>query len=357
MKRIFYIAAIFSLLSLNAAAYSHLLNYPRIGDKMTVCILDGNTVKADSTRGTIDLSEAKIMSREKYSVWAPAPNDSVSSMIVITGRQQKYITQDKNNLFCTTEIKPGYKRYFEYPLPFAIDKVDSLYYTITSFGRAEAISEYTTVGTCNYKRFGEWTVINTETDTISNIDGIEMSIIEQMAFEDSTVVHKCRIYEWYAPGYRYPVLSHQSDVMLSGSNDTIDTNSLWIYIAPDTQEYELTDDPVNENIRRDIKNSEYVSYHTPKSKAPGSTPGRHDGTPSGIKWNEDHTVLTISQPLMTGDGYTQVILCDIQGRVYHAEQLSGNNPCVSIDVRLYNKGVYILYISTDSEPVAYRFIL
>ncbi len=102
MKRILAITAVFSLVCISASAYSRLLNFPRIGDRLTIDILDNNSVKTDSLLTTINLTSAKIISTERYSVWEPAAGDTLSVMLEITGREQKYLSDYQNTLFCTS---------------------------------------------------------------------------------------------------------------------------------------------------------------------------------------------------------------------------------------------------------------
>lgn len=63
---------------------------------------------------------------------------------------------------------------------------------------------------------------------------------------DSILHHNSILNEWYVPGYRYPIVSRQYDVLLTVSNDTIDTNTRWLFIDPAIQEEEVKDDRMNE---------------------------------------------------------------------------------------------------------------
>ncbi len=352
MKRILAITAVFSLVCISASAYSRLLNFPRIGDRLTIDILDNNSVKTDSLLTTINLTSAKIISTERYSVWEPAAGDTLSVMLEITGREQKYLSDYQNTLFCITEIKPGYSRYYTYPKPYIPVDQSNTVYPVSSFGRAENVVKYASNGhsRINISRGGK--VIISESDTLENVDHIHLNLSEKMIFGDSTVLHYSTTDRWYAPGYRYPVLSHQLDIMLTETRDTVDTNSKWIYISPDIQEKELTNDPLNENIRHDIKDP--FRYNNPES---GNNTADNRPTPPGIRWNADGTVLTVSQPGMQSGQYTQLILCDIQGRVFYTADFSGDDTELRIDVKVLNKGTYILYIATGGDPVTYRFII
>lgn len=349
---IFTLATIF-LTSVSASAYSHLLNFPRIGDKMDISVLSGKSVKTDTLSTTVDLTVSTIETNERYSVWAAAPGDTLTAMMVMAGREQKYLTAKGYNLFCRSVIRPGYVRYFKNELPYAINNHSACLFRVTSQGRADGISEYTSDGQSEYKYRGGCTIILPEADTICNVERITHSIIEKMMFGDSVVMHHCNISEWYAPGYRYPVISHQSDIMLTVDKDTIDTNSRWTYIAPATQEDVITDDPINENIRAEIN----ALRNENAAEQPRRNHDKAETMPSNIRWNSDRTTITVSRPTITGEQYGQVILCDVQGRVFHASHFTNDSNDIQINVSSLNNGTFILYIGTDSEPITYRFII
>ena len=354
MKRIIFFTALLSLLGITASAYSRLLNFPRVGDRMTVSILDPASLKADSMLIVVDLSSLREVYNEKYSVWEPAPGDTLSTMMVMIGREQKYLVDTEDGLFSISDIKPGYARYYHNGQPYALDHPKGRQFTVTSRGRAEAVTEYATEGTATYSTRTGCTVILPDADTLGHVERIDLSVSENMMFSDSAVIHKGEIHRWYAPGYRYPVLSRRFDVILTENNDTIDTNMRWVYIAPSIQEDELADDPLNEKIREELRDRYRGSTLYPV--ADNSTSGL-DRTPPGVKWNGDRSELTVSQPGFEDSDYTQIILCDIQGRVFYAKDFTGRSEEMRINVATLNKGAYILYLATDGEPVTYRFIL
>lgn len=76
-----------------------------------------------------------------------------------------------------------------------------------------------------------------------------------------------------------------------------------------------------------------------------------------MKWNDDRSSITVSQNSLNGASLKNVILCDIQGRVFFSKENLGPDSSVSIDVSGLNKGTYVLYVGTDEEPLSYRFML
>lgn len=336
-----------------AYAYSHLLNFPRIGDKMDISILSDKTVKTDSLLTTVDISGADVVSYERYIVWGPAPDDTISAMMVMVDREQKYLTEKNKNLYCHSVIKPGYVRYYKEELPCCIERTDENSFIVISEGRIDGVSEYSTHGEFNYSISEGFTLILPQSDSLRNVERINQRVTEKMLFGDSVVIHHSNNSEWYVPGYRYPVLSHQQDVMLTESNDTIDTNSRWVYIEPLTQADEIKNDLINESIRSEINNSKHKSPSMPvKNKI-----GANDITPPNIRWNSDRTIITVSGRSLTNEQSGEIILCDIQGRVYFLDYFTGDNADININVSTLNKGTYILYVGNDSEPVTYRFTI
>lgn len=307
MKRLLFIAVAILLMFITASAYSHLLNFPRIGDKMGISILSGKTVKTDSILTMADISGADVVSYERYIVWEPAPDDTITTMIVTVNREQKYLTANNKILYCHSVIKPGYVRYYKDKQPYCIDGSYGNSFYVSSDGRIDGVSEYSSHGEFNYSVSEECTLILPLSDTLCNVERIDQRVTEEMLFGDSVIIHHSNNSEWYAPGYRYPVLSHQQDVMLTENNDTIDTNSRWVYIEPFTQADEIKNDLINESIRSELSNSKHKSPSMPvKNKI-----GANDITPPNIRWNSDRTVITVSGRSLSNEQSGDVILCDI----------------------------------------------
>lgn len=246
MKRSIFIYSLLLFLCLEANAFSRLLNFPRVGDKMTVCTLSENSVKTDSTFSFVDLKDMHIMANDPYSVWEPAPGLSNATMLVKVGREQNHLREDDDGLVCILNIKPGYVRYNVEPLPFIMDKSEKSNYPIWATGRVEGISDYNTLGSCSFSVSGDGSIYLSETDTLFYSERTERLLTESMYVGDSILHHNSILNEWYVPGNRYPIVSRQYDVLLTVSNDTIDTNTRWLFIDPAIQEEEVKDDRMNE---------------------------------------------------------------------------------------------------------------
>lgn len=94
----------------------------------------------------------------------------------------------------------------------------------------------------------------------------------------TTTRHTVRKMAFYADGYRYPLILAEKHTLFQLS-DTLSAVESWLYLPPELQEHEITDDPVNEFIRYEmaLRGPEMVSrYQSTSQVSSKGTTSRED---------------------------------------------------------------------------------
>ena len=342
--------ALVLLASRQSFAISPVLCEPRIGDRLDVDILAGGQAFADTSRLCPVLREASVSAKQTLGVWKPLPDDTLSFAYLSLGAELDKLTKSSDGLKTRFEQRPGNKRTFDGEMPYGIAE-RGYSCQLSSTGTHDAMTRYRTEGQVDVMVHTGLFMVDLEGDTVWNVACTEYAVTDSIYYSDSdTCFHTSVLRQWYAPGYRYPLLVYRKDVIRNLETDIPDSSEKWYACRRDTQEEKITDDPVNEEIRRTIAES-----NSPDPGAYRNRPGRTEdsGLPPFLKRDGDGIVVSGS----LADGpVTGVILCDIKGCVYDAHKFGDKEIQYRIDCsRLVSGEVYILYVQSDNESYVYRF--
>lgn len=244
--------------------------------------------------------------------------------------------QTGDSLIICREETPRYEMDFDIPI---VRMIYPFFYgqTITSPFSGKGI--YEDVYALNEKGYAHingdayGTLILAEGDTLKNVLRVHTTLQSDMDITTSstgeyvgTLTKVADTYEWYARGYRYPVLKTTSNYIISEGNAILTRTSAQ-RISPEMQE-EL-DDEENEELRRASDAPSIINY---------------DVTVNG-------NTVTITYDLM-GDAHIGMTLADSKGIVYwrHEEdRLAGEGYQTQVPLAGLLRGQYVIYINVNGE--------
>lgn len=339
--------------SIIAYGVSPSLNSPRLNDYVTVQTLTHEPRWVDSLCYCPDLQNLTIKSEKKMHVWPPAPDDTISSMIITLDRDILYISGREGMYYVTSCLKPGITRFYIKPEIYSVPDSFSTHDYETQ-GHISAIGEYKSLGVSSKKLISSLSIVLDENDTLTNAECVHTTRHGKIIFNDSdTCILHASNRDWFAPGYRYPILCETNDIILSLSGDTIDVDKSWSVMSPVIQETDLKDDPTNEYIRALVKNESDKGYHQTFEV---NQSDRQTSLHRNIKINADAGEIEISRQF--GDPqFKEVVLCDLSGRVYFAKTWTIGQQTLTIPIRSLIPGQYILYVAAEGGPVICKFNL
>ena len=342
---------LFWMAAFNGWSISPLLCEPRAGDRMNAEVLVGHPVVND-TASIVDLSRTSGHGSIELGVWAPLPGDTLSRFYITLGNELKKVRGSAGCFYVTHKNKPGYTRRFTTGKPIGMTCIEKTNAAFDSNGLIDGISDYYSTGHYNLAAKDCITMITRDGDTIRNVVCVRTAVCDTLHFSESEPsLHKGIYAEWYAPGYRYPVLYCSADSIFDVEYNLADAAEKWYCISPETQEECIEDDRLNEEIRHAV--AEEKNRPGPSQNSPAKT---HGNTPPFIKWNADKTEITVTQTF-SDSAFTEIILCDIHGRLYYSDKGDGTEKTHNISIAGFNPGVYLLYIGREPEPYVYQFTL
>lgn len=175
------------------------------------------------------------------------------------------------------------------------------------------------------------TLILTEGDTVRNVLRIHstrnsyMNVHERTSGEYiCTLVKGCDTYEWYAKGYRYPVLRAYSYI-LESDGDVILQSSTAHRMSPEMQA--AMEDKDNESLREQDAAHNIINYD--------------------VTVNSNSAIVTYE---LLEDAYVSITLADSRGIVfwrYGADQSSGAGYQTIVPLSGLLHGQYIIYIEVN----------
>lgn len=344
---------IVAVMTITPVVCASILNLPRPGDRLTVACLKQTPAFLDSANLCPILTGIKAYKTEDMSVWAPAPGDSLSSVIVMTGHDMEYLINVKDNLFCHYEVRPGYTRKYTQPLPYGATCQMSEA-MICSKGHIDGISGYHTNGTCHTEILPGLSVVTTEGDTLTNVVCHKVLVTDTVGYTDgSKHTHESNHRRWYAPGYRYPVLESKIDKLYYTDTDSVDINISWRMIDVSVQESEIENDAHNEQIRRLVAENKNKPTAQPAENSHSQGCSKF---PDYISWSDDYSEIIVSDTF-SDNCITSILVCDIGGRVYFVRECGADCNEVRINTESYPPGLYLLNVSKKSaENESFRFM-
>ncbi len=340
-----------------AGGVSPLLNSPRAGDRLDVAVLAGAPAFSDSLRLCPDLSDISVRSAEPFTVWSGAPDDTINALCISQGRKTIDLSLADGIYLLHREQTPGFSRQYHTSLPYGVTNDAGRSDTLLATGRAESVASYRAAGHYRINTTAGLKITTPDGLTVDNVECVVCETDDRMFFDGDTSVciHRGIDKAWYAPGYRYPVLKQHFDLLLSEEGDTIDRHMRWETVAMSQQEEAILDDPVNEEIRRIVRERNELRYSSDNSNNKGKETDPKKLHPSVTV---DYAAKTAKINRTPGDSrFIDMMLCDIGGRVYQTHVFSDNDQSATLSLVGLAPSTYLIYIRTDDEPIVCKFNL
>lgn len=336
----------------SVSAVSPELNAPRVGDTLKIIRLAEQPATTDSTGLILDLSRTDFRGTFDFTCWQPSRLDSLSDMLIVSDREiYRLVTKDKHQ-YILDRSTPGITRHFESDVPYALFPDSLKNVAAESRGRMDGVGIYRSEGDASQKTVSGLSVILAGGDTIRNVECMVTDTRELVEVTElDTTYHINRICRWYAPGYRYPIVTGEKTISLTLDGDTVDIVSNWTACLPAGQEEQIDDDPVNEMIRASIAENDKPHTNPIPSSNKGHTPGREV-----CSFDRDRQEITINRTF-SSPGVNEYIIGDFAGHVYAHGELSSSTPTAVVSTVGYLPGGYFIHLTTDSEPVVYKFFI
>ncbi|MDE6099830.1 MAG: hypothetical protein K2G01_02190, partial [Paramuribaculum sp.] len=320
-KLLFALSVFFSIMAITFASAGSIRrsHIPRIGDRM---VLEKINYSMQCDTGDVciwDLSMCETVQRLFLSI--DSFGDRQGQYVAVLDRKRNYFNIVDDTIFCTGFEKPGEYEIYTSPIIYAVLEDDSTGSRAGIFSGSGELYERT--NTCSY---GIWicevvasgTLITPDADTLHNVvranthryvrreyvsrdsvilppspDAIYDSIATSYGAFD--VIHESR---WYAPGYRYPVISCMN----------IHGNSI-SYYAP-LSEVALLPDPINEEVR-ELALTQNNNLRTESASRPDKIPIIN------YTFSQDRNSRNVSVNYsVSTDCFVEFILADVSGIMY-----------------------------------------
>lgn len=349
IKRWFFIIGVALSLVEQTMAVTPLLNSPRPGDKVVYHQLEDEPEWIEPM--SADLSKLKIRSSETMQVCDGLKNDSVTNICIIKGREIKTFETTDGVFLLRSDYRPGFSRVYPSGVALALDSINDRNTSIHSLGLIENMDEYISDGAMISKLCpGQKVIINN--DTLNNVEYIESVTDEVLSFRRNEDMRHKRISRyWFAPGYRYPILSNYTDSLFSLADEVIDKISVWEYSVPEEQEETVGEDPMNEYIRNELLSNSMNNNNDSMEQEENCDPGDNEYYPATVNGG----VLKINSPFGSG-GITSVLISDLTGRIYLSEHYKQSVPQIEADISAYPTGVYMIVVGAGDESIICKFI-
>lgn len=332
---------------------SPILTSPRIGDSMTELRLKAEPRWTDTAQYCPDLRNTTIDNRMAMAIWQPSKNDSVTDILITRGRYIVNLVQDADTLKWHSLLSPGRKRIFDTNPVYGVPFKSSLNEDVSTHGSIDNVTNFSTKGHWRTTKIDNLSLITFSGDTLVDVVCIQVDVIEEIIHDgyeepDTTEYRGC-IRTWYAPGYRYPILTNEKGALYDPGwvHDRVDT---WTAIDPDEQSDNIKDDFVNELIRNRYKNGGEPKNDT---KLPGNFHNVENLPANSLVYYDKNNNFVVINPSMRGDSPQSFILCDISGIVYDHGDVPASGLQIPTDDLL--PGTYLVHISGAEEPIIYKF--
>ena len=222
----------------------------------------------------------------------------------------------------------------------------------------------------SYRRVGTTHVFDDFNSSFGNTKDstlIDTQNIEKRLATDS-ISHQISRNVWYAPGYRYPIVESRQYVLMY-YNTPVDTSMVTFYFPPQSQEFDLETDAVNELLRQEIKNMTYQSV-TPKSRNindiraipdNGASDEQTMSLHANVDCNLYPTVVNgkTTAHISTDDRATiNMSLLNSSGALLweHDNDIEAGQYKIDCDMSNYISGNYVMIITINNEKFSYKLI-
>ena len=172
---------------------------------------------------------------------------------------------------------------------------------------------------------------------------------------DSLPSYERTVYEWYAPGYRYPVFETRLYRLYENGRPCGSYGVSYYYSTAEQES--LADDPANREIREEIFlenrgiRADGDGYRN-RDGENGQDGGR--GTVSGVTATATSSEMTISFNVSGGETVIGMTLADLYGRVYGyipEHTVGEGNHTETIDTSRLTPGEYVLTVFSDGAKL------
>lgn len=329
------------------------LTLPRIGDRVTISRLSKRPGWLDTLSMCPDLSQVTMTASDQMSVWPPVKSDTLSSHYIIRGRLTISLLNRADTLLCHEVRTYGRSRYFDsYPV-YGIPHDTITDRIVSSHGNTDNIGAYSTSGRRHIVVADGLKAVSTAGEILDAVVCVTTNICDTLTYESGDkYLYKADTKEWYAPGYRYPILENEAGTLVSVEGDTIDVVDNWYAIDTAEQDEHIHDDHVNELIRNNNKNRNRGLEHPS-----GNHVRRHVDT-SGryVNYDADESLLKITAgDMLNNNAVREYVMCDVSGIVYAAGTVNAQE--INISTADMHNGTYIVCLTTESDPIVYKFTI
>lgn len=330
---------------LSAHAIDPALTIPRIGDSLPVLKLKTQPEFSDSAELCPAFTNSAIERQYELRIWAPAALDTTSTYIVTLGRDVLTLVQSGDSLYQTKKTAPGYTRAFTELLPYGYSAGSTGCRISSSSGKWNNLGGFITSGHTSSALHRGLSLITFDGDTIINVECCHTETRERMIYNlsDTSVFKSCRK-QWYAPGYRYPLLIHEEALLFTEEADTLDHISLWYAIDDKSQINQIENDLANETLRQQRPEVNAPANHLKNRRNSDERQNRI------ITYDPTRNCIIIEPTPDT----TSYLLCNVYGIVYGTGSIP-QEVIHKVSTENLNPGEYVFYLNTSGEPVAYKF--
>lgn len=345
-----FLIVLFMTFCTSLSAVTPMLNNPRIGDNVQYSRAE--LFFNDSDTMALNPVVKKVSSNDilEMAVFSPEPEDSLNTYFTTFGDVSFEIKEDSKRLYITYCHKPGMSRYYSDCMPYGVGHSANSKGYVSSYGVFENIGSYSTESQYSIAIYPDLAIITADGDSISNIECVEYRDSGMIkTAPDSVFQTGSCIREWYAPGYRYPLLIEEEENFLNEEGYVVSSKqSFW---CNQDSQYELNDF-LNEEIRQlcDYSKTSENGFDYPSYKRRTDSVG---SMPGCIRWGEGRESLIISNTFQDNQ-FTEALLCDIKGCVFGVYDLTLQEH-TSIRLSDLPMGVYLLALQSPSRPVTYKF--
>lgn len=325
------------------------LTAPRVGDRLSVHVLKNSPRWTDTLQLCPDCSALSVISTSHMRIWPPSQSDSVSYCVITTGSETVNIIREGDRFYQQNSITPGRTRIFDIMPEYNTASPVSGVSDMSTHGRTNNIGNFRTRGAWSTSDLKGLMLITTERDTLTDVRCVRCEMSDTLIYTDTdTTLYRGCVRQWFAPGYRYPLLTHEEGRLFSMNGDTLDHVNNWYATDLTEQQDNIKEDYINEAIRQSIR------HRNPVKEAVGQRYTDVNGNDGVVSYDHSSQIITIkpSNPLY-GYRYSAYVLCDISGVVHSCGDLPAEGTRISVSG--YLPGTYIVFISTTNQPIIYKF--
>lgn len=327
-------------------------NNLRVGDSVSYDMLDyGSLPFLEETSETWDFSNTKFLGKENHVLFSEKGDQQIiridDESVVDFKRvgASLYLTQ-----FQTSLLSIDFGNSFRF-LSFPLSENDSVVACLTAKGSYSSRDSLSLLGTSSFKTVSVGKLVTPDNQIIENAvlvrrninvnvmigkDTLEESLLEKLKFNDT-------VYEWYARGYRYPIMKLIAAKISKGELWQIPYKKAY-YV--NLESLNSLVDPLNEALRRNENDIE-------KNKT------SEKSCDIEYKIELQGKTLKIYYSLIN-DAQVDFIVSNSSGVMFYSvskRSLSDNENQQEFNCAALPSGEYVLYVSVNNQVRSKKFYL